>query len=155
MEDKLKARKVVFEKELDKLIEDFKKKRKKYYTGYIRLCWATVIVNAGVSFSLGISFVETVALQFKIIALVLSSILLIFNGAAAFLNYKKLYEQRTKTLINLLTLKREFIFKVQYSDLESDLDEICSKLQNILEEDLDLWIDNCAKEKGENFNNAE
>ena len=119
------------------------------------MCWATVIVNAGVSFSLGISFVETVALQFKIIALVLSSILLIFNGAAAFLNYKKLYEQRTKTLINLLTLKREFIFKVQYSDLESDLDEICSKLQNILEEDLDLWIDNCAKEKGENFNNAE
>lgn len=155
MEEKLKARKLVFEKELDKLIEDFKKKRKKYYKGYIRLCWATVIVNAGVSFSLGISFVETVALQFKIIALVLSSILLIFNGATTFLNYKKLYEQRTKTLINLLTMKREFIFKVQYSDSESDLDEICSKLQNILEEDLDLWIDNCTKEKGESFNNVE
>lgn len=155
MEEKLKARKLVFEKELDKLIEDFKKKRKKYYKGYIRLCWATVIVNAGVSFSLGISFVETVALQFKIIALILSSILLIFNGATTFLNYKKLYEQRTKTLINLLTMKREFIFKVQYSDSESDLDEICSKLQNILEEDLDLWIDNCTKEKGESFNNVE
>lgn len=155
MEDKLKIRKAVFEKELNKLIEDFKKKRKKYYVGYIRLCWATVIVNAGISFSLGISFVEEVALQFKVIALVLSSILLIFNGASTFLNYKKLYEQRTKTLINLLALKREYILKVQYSDSESDLDEICGKLQNALEEDLDLWIDNFSKEKGENFTNVE
>lgn len=155
MEDKLKIRKAVFEKELNKLIEDFKKKRKKYYVGYIRLCWAMVIVNAGISFSLGISFVEEVALQFKVIALVLSSILLIFNGASTFLNYKKLYEQRTKTLINLLALKREYILKVQYSDSESDLDEICGKLQNALEEDLDLWIDNFSKEKGENFTNVE
>lgn len=155
MDDKLTKRKKLFEKELNKLIEDFKKKRKKYYVGYIRLCWATVIVNAGISFSLGISFVEEVALQFKVIALILSSVLLIFNGAATFLNYKKLYEQRTETLINLLTLKREYTLKVQYSDSESDLDDLCSKLQNTLEEDLDLWIDNFSKEKGENLNNAE
>lgn len=155
MEDKLKVRKTVFEKELNKLIEDFKKKRKKYYAGHIRLCWAMVIVNAGISFSLGISFVEEVAIQFKVVALVLSSVLLIFNGASSFLNYKKLYEQRTKTLINLLILKREYIFRVQYSDSESDLDDICGKLQNILEEDMDLWIDNFSKEKGENFNNVE
>lgn len=155
MEDKLKVRKAAFEKELNKLIEDFKKKRKKYYVGYIRLCWAMVIVNAGISFSLGISFVEEIALQFKVVALALSSVLLIFNGAATFLNYKKLYEQRTKTLINLLTLRREYIFKVQHSNLESDLDEICNKLQNTLEEDLDLWIDNFSKEKGENFKDVE
>lgn len=155
MEDKLKIRKTVFEKELNKLIDDFKKKRKVYYAGYIRLCWAIVIVNAGISFSLGISFIEEVALQFKVVALILSSVLLIFNGAATFLNYKKLYEQRTKTLIYLLTLKREYLFKVQYSDSEHDLDEICGKLHNILEEDLDLWIDNFSKEKGENFNNVE
>ena len=155
MDDRLTKRKKLFEKELNKLIEDFKKKRKKYYVGYIRLCWVTVIVNAGISFSLGISFVEEVALQFKVIALILSSVLLIFNGAATFLNYKKLYEQRTKTLINLLALKREYTHKVQYSDSESDLDDICGKLQNTLEEDLDLWIDNFSKEKGENFNNAE
>ena len=114
-----------------------------------------VIVNAGISFSLGISFVEEVALHFRVITLILSSVLLIFNGAATFLNYKKLYEQRTKTLISLLTLKREYIFKIQYSDSESDFDDICGKLQNILEEDLDLWIDNFAKEKGEDLNNVE
>lgn len=155
VEDKLKIKKAVFEKELNKLIEDFKKKRKKYYEGYIRLCWAMVIVNAGISFSLGVSFVEEVALHFKVIALLLSSVLLVINGAATFFNYKKLYEQRTKTLINLLTLKREYKFKIQYSDSESDFDAVCGKLQNILEEDLDLWIDSFAKEKGEDFNNVE
>lgn len=155
MEDRLQTRKLIFEKELNKLIVDFKKKRKKYYVGYISLCWVTVIVNAGISFSLGISFVEEVALEFKIVALVLSSVLLIFNGATTFLNYKKLYEQRTKTLINLLMLRREYIFKVQHSDSESDLDDICDKLKNALEEDIELWIENCSKEKGENLNNVE
>lgn len=155
MDDKVTERKKLFEKELNKLINDFKQKRKKYYVGYIRLCWATVIVNAGISFSLGISFVDEVALPFKVISLILSSILLVFNGATTFLNYKNLYEQRTKTLINLLALKREYMIKVQYSDSECDLDDIYGKLQIALEEDLNLWIDNFSKEKGENFNNAE
>lgn len=146
-DEQLKNKKELFEKELNKLIEDFSKKRKIYHRNYIRLCWAMVIVNAGLSFSVGISFVEEVALQFKVITLILSSILLIINGAMSFFNYKNLYEQRTRTLVNLHNLKREYKFIVQYSDLESDLNNVFIKLQNLMQDDLDLWFENIQKER--------
>lgn len=145
--EQLKMKKEVFEKELDKLIEDFTKKRKIYHKNYIKLCWAIAIINAGLSFSVGISFIEEVALQFRVITLLLSSVLLIFNGAMGFLNYKNLYEQRTKTLINLHLLKREYKFMVQYSDLESDLNNLYIKLQNLMQDDLNLWFENIHEER--------
>lgn len=147
-DDKLKVKKELFERELDKLIEDFSIKRKRYHTNYIRLCWIIVSLNACISFSIGISFVEKVALQFKVIALILSSVLLIFNGAMSFLNYRNLYAQRTKTLINLLALKREYKFRVQYSDLETDFDVVYNKLQIVMKEDFDLWLENIPNENG-------
>lgn len=153
-DEQLKNKKEIFEKELNKLIEDFSKKRKMYHKNYLRLCWAMVIVNAGLSFSVGISFVEKVALQFKVIALVLSSVLLIINGAMSFLNYKNLYEQRTRTLVNLYYLKREYKFRVQFSDLESDMDSIYIKLQNLMQDDLNLWLENTLKEREDEMNRA-
>lgn len=142
----LEKKKALFEKELENLIEGFSKKKKIYYTKYIRLCWASAIVNAGISFSVGISFINEIALQFKIVSLLLSSALLIVNGAMSFLNYKNLYEQRTRTLVNLLELKREYRFKVQYDESNLAFDEISNKLQFIMQEDLDTWITNFPKE---------
>lgn len=88
MDTELQTQKDLFEKELNKLIEDFSRKKKDYFSKYIKLSWSIVVVNACVSFSLGISFIEKIAIQFKIIALFFSSVLLILNGAMSFLNYK-------------------------------------------------------------------
>ena len=60
------------------------------------------------AYSLGISFIDKIAIQFKVIALVFSCALMILNGAMSFLNYKNMYEQRTKTLVRLLSLRREY-----------------------------------------------
>ncbi len=148
-DNKLDLEKEIFEKELDKLIDDFSNKRKIYHKKYINLCWITVIMNAALSFSVGISFIEEITLLFKIVALVLSSALLVANGAMSFLNYKNLYEQRTRTLVELLALRREYKFSVKFSDIRKDFEIINSKLQIIMQEDLTVWIENIPKEREE------
>lgn len=148
-DNKLDLEKEIFEKELDKLIDDFSNKRKIYHKKYINLCWITVIINAALSFSVGISFIEEITLLFKIVALVLSSALLVVNGAMSFLNYKNLYEQRTRTLVELLALRREYKFSVKFSDIRKDFEIINSKLQIIMQEDLAVWLENIPKEREE------
>lgn len=152
LDDNLELRKELFEKEIDKLIDDFSKKKKHYYKNYMKLCWFNVVVNAGISFSVGVSFIESVELQFKVVALVLSSVLLIINGAMNFLNYKNLYEQRTRTLVNLLSLKREYKLMVRYNETESDFNDLCNKLQTIMQDDLGLWLENIPKENSKGVN---
>lgn len=146
MDTELQQKKNLFEKELNKLIEDFSQKKKEYFSKYIRLSWAIVIVNACVSFSLGISFIEKIAIQFKITALFFSSVLLILNGAMSFLNYKNMYEQRTKTLIHLLSLRREFRLAVGNEMRKEDLQALYKKLEVIMQDDLSQWLDNIPKE---------
>lgn len=146
MDTELKNKKDLFEKELNKLIEDFSRKKKNYFTKYIKLSWAIVIVNACVSFSLGISFIEKIAIQFKVIALLFSSVLLILNGAMSFLNYKNMYEQRTKTLVRLLSLRREYRILIGNEMNKEDLQELYRKLEVIMQDDLSQWLDNIPKE---------
>lgn len=147
MEKELQIKKDLFEKELNKLIEDFSKKKKDYFLKHIKLSWASVIVNACVSFSLGISFIEKVAIPFKVIALFFSSVLLIINGAMSFLNYKNMYEQRTKTLVRLLSLRREYKILIGDEMKKEDLQELYSKLDAIMQDDLSQWIENVPKEE--------
>lgn len=146
MDTELQIKKDLFEKELNKLIEDFSQKKKYYFSKYIKLSWAIVIVNACVSFSLGISFIEKIAIQFKVIALLFSSILLILNGAINFLNYKNMYEQRTKTLVRLLSLRREYRILIGNEMRKEDLEELYKKLETIMQDDLSQWLDNIPKE---------
>ncbi len=149
MKNELEKRKEIFEKQLSDLIFSFKVKRKRYYSQHIRLCWTIVFFNACLSFSLGISFVEKVAVQFKVLALLLSSVLLVFNAASSFLNYKKKYEQRTLTLIRLMALRREYEFKVKSAGTLDELDNLFNQLQFLMQEDLDTWVDNNTKVEGE------
>jgi|GEM_PF-3082060 len=125
----LQKKKELFEKEVNKLIGDFSRKKKEYFAKYKKLCWAIVIANAGVSFSLGISFIEKFAIQFKVIALFFSSILLILNGAMGFLNYKNAYEQRTKTLVRLLALRRESKLIIDNELTEDNLKKLIDKFR--------------------------
>ena len=67
----------------------------------------------------------------------------------SFLNYKNLYEQRTRTLVELLALRREYKFSVKFSDIRKDFEIINSKLQIIMQEDLTVWIENIPKEREE------
>ena len=145
MENELQTKKESFEKELNKLIEDFSQKKKIYYSKYIKLSWAVVVVNACVSFSLGISFIEKIAVQFKMLALLFSSVLLILNGAMNFLNYKNRYEQRTKTLVRLLSLRREYRMRIEGMQ-KQDLQELIRKLEVIMQDDLSEWTDNMPKD---------
>lgn len=147
MNSEIKLKKELYEKELDKLIDDFSTKKKEYFSKHIKLCWAVVIANACVSFSLGISFVEKIAVQFKVIALFFSSILLVLNGAMAFLNYKNMYEQRTKTLVRLLALRREYRLFVENDVTEEKIIKMYDKLENIMQDDLSQWIENIPKDK--------
>ncbi len=146
MDTELQIKKDLFEKELNKLIEDFSQKKKDYYSKYIKLSWTIVIVNACVSFSLGISFIEKIAIQFKVIALIFSSVLLILNGAMNFLNYKNMYEQRTKTLVRLLSLRREYRILIGNEMRKEDLQELYRKLEAIMQDDLSQWLDDIPKE---------
>ena len=133
------------EKNINKLITDFSCKKEKYYTDYIKLSWAIAISSACVSFFLGISFVDGLTIPFRVLALLFSSVLLVLNGAMGFLNYKNLYEQRTKTLVRLLSLRRELRL-VKCGELTYDLlKEIYDKLENIMQEDLSEWIENVPK----------
>lgn len=150
MEMKLQKRKELFECKMDKLIHDFSAKKKKYYSMYVLFNWIIIISNAGMAFSIGVSFIEEIALQFKVVSLGFSSVMLIFNGAMNFLNYRNLYEQRTLTLVNLLALKREYEFGAKYSDQKEELDEVFNKLQKILKDDLEIWIENTFKNNEEN-----
>lgn len=147
-DNKLELEKEAFEKELDKLIDDFSNKRNMYHRKHNQLCWVNVVLNAALSFSVGISFIEEIALLFKVVALVLSSVLFVINGAMSFLNYKNMYEQRTKTLVELYALRREYRFSVKYSDIRKDFETVKDKLQSIMQEDLTEWIENVPKEKG-------
>lgn len=147
-DNKLELDKEAFEKELDKLIDDFSNKRNMYRRKHNQLCWVNVVLNAALSFSVGISFIEEIALLFKVVALVLSSVLFVINGAMSFLNYKNMYEQRTKTLVELYALRREYRFSVKYSDIRNDFETVKDKLQSIMQEDLTEWIENVPKEKG-------
>lgn len=155
LDNKLELEKEAFEKELGKLIDDFSNKRNKYRHKHNQLCWVNVALNATLSFSVGISFIEEIALLFKVIALLLSSALLVVNGAMNFLNYKNMYEQRTKTLVELYALRREYRFSVKYSDIRKDFETIKNKLQSIMREDLEEWIGNVPKEKGLKLSNDE
>ncbi len=146
MDTELQRKKDLFEKELNKLIEDFSQKKKDYFSKYIKLSWAIVIMNACISFSLGISFVEEIAIYFKVIALFFSSVLLILNGAMSFLNYKNMYEQRTKTLIRLLSLRREYRIVIGNEMSKEDLHELYKKLEVIMQDDLSQWLDDIPKE---------
>lgn len=143
----LQEKKDLFEKELNKLISSFSNKKKDYYSKYIKLSWAVVIVNACVSFSLGISFIEKIAVQLKIIALIFNSILLVLNGAMGFLNYKNMYEQRTKTLVRLLSLRREYKILLENEVEKADLQRLYNKLEDIMQDDLSQWLDNIPKEE--------
>lgn len=146
MGTELQIKKDLFEKELNKLIEDFLQKKKDYFSKYIKLSWAIVIVNACVSFSLGISFIDKIAIQFKVIALVFSCALMILNGAMSFLNYKNMYEQRTKTLVRLLSLRREYRIMMGDEMQKEDLQELYRKLEAIMQDDLAQWVDNIPKD---------
>lgn len=146
MDTELQRKKEIFEKELNKLIEDFSQKKKDYFSKYIKLSWVIVIMNACISFSLGISFIEEIAICFKVIALFFSSVLLILNGAMSFLNYKNMYEQRTKTLIRLLSLRREYRIVTGNEMSKEDLHELYKKLEVIMQDDLSQWLDDIPKE---------
>lgn len=146
MDSDLQKKKDLFEQEVNKLIEDFSRKKKEYFTKYKKLCWAIVISNACVSFSLGISFIEKIAIQFKVIALFFSSVLLILNGAMGFLNYKNTYEQRTKTLVRLLALRREYRLIMGNDVTEDNLKRLSDKLEIIMQDDLTQWIENMPQD---------
>lgn len=146
MDTGLENQKRLFESELDKLIGDFSVKRNRYLSRYIHFSWAIVLVNALISFALGLSFVEELEVPFKVISLFFSSVLIVLNGAAGFLNYKNMYGQRTRTLVRLLALRREYRLLVKES-LEGDtLKALYGKFESIMEDDLSQWLENLPKD---------
>lgn len=65
----------------------------------------------------------------------------------SFLNYKNMYEQRTKTLVRLLSLRREYKILIGDEMKKEDLQELYSKLDAIMQDDLSQWIENVPKEE--------
>lgn len=135
-----------FEQQLNDLIKDFKAKKKKYYTSFKNISLSIAIVSAAIAFCLGISFVEQVAVPFKIIALILSSILSVLSSAITFLNYKNEYVQRTKTLVQLLSLRRQYHLHRDNITKEEILG-FSNKLENIMLEDLNHWAETLPYDK--------
>lgn len=136
----------VFINQLNKLICDFSKKKEWYYNKHILYSWAITIANACTSFAIGISFIEELAFVCKIAALVLSSILIVLNGAYNFLNYKNAYTQRTQTLILLMSLRRRFAIH-ESNMTKEDLELYSEKLEAIMRDDMNLWHHNLPKDK--------
>lgn len=146
MDTDLKSKKEIFEAELNKLIKDFSVKRNHYLSRYIHFSWAIVVVNALISFSLGLSFVEKLETQFKVISLFFSSVLIVLNGAVGFLNYKNMYGQRTRTLVRLLALRREYRLFVKERPEEATFKELYKRFETIMQDDLSQWLENLPKD---------
>lgn len=135
-----------FEQQLNGLIKDFKEKKNKYYTSFKIISLSVAIVSAGIAFCLGISFVEKFAVPFKIIALILSSILSVLSSATTFLNYKNEYVQRTKTLVQLLSLRRQYQLHGDNITKEEILG-FSNRLESIMLEDLNHWAETLPYDK--------
>lgn len=58
-----------------------------------------------------------------------------------------MYEQRTKTLVRLLSLRREYKILIGDEMKKEDLQELYSKLDAIMQDDLSQWIENVPKEE--------
>lgn len=149
MDTDLKSKKEIFEAELNKLIRDFSAKRNHYLSRHIHFSWAIVVINALISFSLGLSFIEELETHFKVISLFFSSVLIVLNGAAGFLNYKNMYGQRTRTLVRLLALRREYQLFVKERSEEGAFKELYEKFETIMQDDLSQWLENLPK--GDNW----
>lgn len=107
---------------------------------YIRFGWAVVLVNALISFSLGLSFVEDLEIPFKVTSLFFSSVLIVLNGAVG---YKHIYGQRTRTLVRLLAIRREYRLLVKGNSEEDAFKEI---FETIMQDNLSQWLENLSKD---------
>lgn len=142
--------KKVFEKHLDSLIEDFSKKKNKYKKKYSIISIIIIIINSAINFTVGISINGKYDFVFKVVSLLLNSIVIIFNGILAINNYRDEYEQRTTTLVKLLFLKREYEFYVKNNNSKEKIEKVFDELQEIMGCDLNNWkqIINNKREKG-------
>ena len=57
-----------------------------------------------------------------------------------------MYEQRTKTLVRLLSLRREYRILIGNEMRKEDLQELYRKLEAIMQDDLSQWLDDIPKE---------
>ncbi len=57
-----------------------------------------------------------------------------------------MYEQRTKTLVRLLSLRREYRIIIGNEMKKEDLQELYRKLETIMQDDLSQWLDDIPKE---------
>lgn len=137
--EKIKLEKVkLLEKEVQDLINDFSKKRKKYEKMKNRLQFATICVGAGTSLVLGLSFISEISDICKILGFILSAITTIVTGYLHIHNFEQKCRQRTITYLKLLELKRDLKFE---DDLSVDEFNIYKKrLSTIMNEDSELYL---------------
>jgi hypothetical protein len=56
-----------------------------------------------------------------------------------------MYEQRTKTLVRLLSLRREYRILIGNEMRKENLQELYRKLEAIMQDDLSQWLDDIPK----------
>lgn len=134
-------------KEIQSLIKDFTKKKNEYARNYKIIKFIILFFTSLSTLAMGLTFIDSISLAAKIVAIVLSTLSTIAIGWDKTIDYKKLWQQRTDTLVQLCQLKR--IYKAQIlpyvseqNPMDKETDKLFAKLKSIMTNDLDKWDSN-------------
>jgi hypothetical protein len=129
--------------ELACTIDYFEKKQKKTKKRANTVKFTSVTFSALITVVLGLNSGDLIE-TFRMIAILLGSVVTIINAIDAFYNFGALWVKNTVTLARLRELKRELDFYAAGSESndisQTKLDEYLNKMQQILKDDITQWL---------------
>jgi hypothetical protein len=130
--------------ELDRQIEEFRRRRKEYKRKSIAVRVAIAILAACSTILIGIQGVgEWFRTWLQNLALVFTAMVTLLTSLEAFFNHRSLYVRYTATTIQLYMLRSEFEYLLSKSGPSvrpEDFDRIYGKLTEILDQTSSEWL---------------
>lgn len=139
-----------FYNELQSLIKDFTKKKREYSKMFKIIKFLIITSTTLATLFVGLSFIDNFSLISKILAISFSSLATIFVAWDKTIEYKKLWQQRTNTLIALLELKRIYKIKLlplisKGINIDKEINILFDALNAIMKNDIDEWDKNISQ----------
>lgn len=130
---------------INKLVNDFQEVKKKYHNIYLSIRVVTILFSCASTIFISLTFIEECETLFKILSVIASGIAAAFISTNKIVDYRGKSNQRTRTLVRLLKLKRAVKFRLH---VEEDLKkkdemyyELVTELDQILLDDYTNWED--------------
>lgn len=139
-----------FYNELESLINDFTNKKKEYSKKFKIIKFLIILSTTLTSLFVGLAFIENFSFISKILAICFSALTTLFVAWDKTIEYKKLWEQRTNTLISLFVLKRIYKIKLlplisQGVNVDKEIGDLFMALNALMKNDIDQWDKNISQ----------